>query len=109
MISSSTESTSTRLTSVKLNEQTTKTSQNDRIQNDQVVNETATLIPVITHINTTTATTKEAATEKEKSRVISDVSHVYSHVISGDMNLDILPLEQDMSDPDSHYQSTYIQ
>ena len=37
---------------------------------------------------------KEVATTKEKSRVISDVSHVYSHVISGDMNLDILPLEQ---------------
>ena len=49
---------------------------------------------MITHINTTATTTKEAATTKEKSRVISDVSHVYSHVISGDMNLDILPLEQ---------------
>ena len=33
----------------------------------------------------------------------------FSHVISGDINLDILPLEQDMSDDLHNYEASYIQ
>ena len=40
---------------------------------------------------------------------VSGVSQ-FSHVISGDINLDILPLEQDMSDdPHNYNEASYIQ
>ena len=44
---------------------------------------------------------------KDKEFMGQDVSQ-YSSVISGDMNLDILPLEQDISDTDGHRDPSFM-
>ena len=44
---------------------------------------------------------------KDKEFMSQDVSQ-YSSVISGDMNLDILPLEQDISDTDGHRDPSFM-
>ena len=44
---------------------------------------------------------------KDKDFIGKDVSQ-YSSVISGDMNLDILPLEQEISDADGHRDPSFM-
>merc|ERR1711971_249575 len=98
--------TSTIQTTSSSSKAPTKTSTIENIQNDQVVNGSKQTDGLTT---VASAETNQDANDarKDKEFMSQDVSQ-YSSVISGDMNLDILPLEQDISDTDGHRDPSFM-